>query len=198
MKVADGADAIPQRGDLTDHIHAFAALIVERNLDVPRTCGGIAASCNSLAGYPKASEIQLLQFLANLLVRLTSPGEQPPGLAECIVERSFRAARRMPRTRFENDGLRAIHRHFLERLDDRAGFHGLTRKQIRRAHQHSDADPALDQRRRHRGDHRGRHRIVDTTGECDVELLARNTTLIARSNTSIMLSQSTKLVRGPI
>src|SRR5262249_22069934 len=96
MQLFDRAHAIAQPRDLADHVHALAALQLVSDVDV----GGLAVSVGSasddaLGGDAEPSEIQLLQRIANLLLRPAALDEPPLLRREVPAKRRVRAARRM-------------------------------------------------------------------------------------------------------
>ncbi len=165
MQLRDREHPIAQCRDLADHVHALALLRGRIDALDRRT-----VAAEPLRGDAEAAEVELLELRPRLF-RTDARRLEPLALArERIDIRRVRAARRVARRGLEQHGPVAGDRGLLEARLDRAARDSLVGEQVCGAHQHAEPRTARRERCGHRGDHRGRARIVDAAGEQDLEL----------------------------
>ncbi len=156
----------PQGGDLSDHVEAFATLLVLVDHDQV-----VPVTPYALGRHAQASEIEVLESGPTVGPGYARCLQRPALVVEATQKWGLCAAGAVARRRLEQRRGLTGYRRRLERFPYGPARHGLMGEQVGGPHEQADASTSLRQRRRHGCDHRGGPSVVDATGEEQVHAL---------------------------
>ena len=154
-------NAVGQGGDLSDHVHPVAVLVLVANLDDLARCIPV----HPFAGNAQATQVEIFQYLGDFAGRRAFGDQAAAGVKEFAGEGRVRAAAGVTWAGREADGAPTGDSLGLEARDNGTGVDDVLREQIGRAHQNAHLHTALHQWCGHRCDHGTGLRVVNATGK---------------------------------